>query len=158
MTTGASGNGSTQDNTFWPLPKFQFSVSMGGMLGASFQEVTGLDAEAQIIEYRAGDFAQYSTAKMPGLKKYGNVTMKKGIFVNDNKFWTWFSSIQMNTIQRQTGTISLLDQTGAATMVWTLNNAWPTKITGTDLKADGNEVAVESIEIAYEYLVITNPS
>jgi phage tail-like protein len=157
-TTGASGNGSVQDNTYWPLPKFQFTVNMGGMLGTSFQEVTGLDAEAQIIEYRAGDFAGWTTAKMPGLRKFGNVTLKKGIFVNDNKFWIWWNSIEMNTIARVQASIILLDQSGEATMTWKLTNAWPTKITGTDLKADGNEVAVETLEIAHEGLVISNPS
>jgi phage tail-like protein len=53
-------------------------------------------------------------------------------------------------------TISLLDEAGAPTMVWTLANAWPTKITGTDLKAEGNEVAVETIVIAHEGLTIAN--
>lgn len=62
----------------------------------------------------------------------------------------------MNTIKRVPVTISLLDEAGAPTMVWTLANAWPTKITGTDLKADGNEVAIESIEIAHEGITIDN--
>ena len=55
-----------------------------------------------------------------------------------------------------TVTISLLDEEGKATMVWKLANAWPTKISGTDLKADGNEVAVETLEIAHEGLTIEN--
>jgi phage tail-like protein len=122
----------------------------------SFQEVSGLDTEAQIIEYRAGDSKEFTTVKMPGLKKSGNVTMKKGVFKSDNKFWDWFSKMKMNTIKRVPVTISLLDEGGAPTMVWTLANAWPTKITGTDLKADGNEAAIESIEIAHEGLVIAN--
>lgn len=62
----------------------------------------------------------------------------------------------MNTIKRVPVIISLLDETGKPTMVWTLANAWPTKITGTDLKAEGNEVAVETIEIAHEGLTIAN--
>ncbi|MCX7195763.1 MAG: phage tail protein, partial [Proteobacteria bacterium] len=74
----------------------------------------------------------------------------------DNKFWLWFNEIKMNTIKRVPITISLLDEAGAPTMVWTLANAWPTKITGTDLKAEGNEVAVESIEIVHEGLTIAN--
>lgn len=67
------------------------------------------------------------------------------------------NQIKMNTIARSTVTIQLLSENGDPTMTWTLNNAWPTKITGTDLKSDGNEVAVESLEIAYETLVIANP-
>jgi len=50
----------------------------------------------------------------------------------------------------------LCDEAGKATMSWTLANAWPTKITGTDLKSDGNEVAVETLEVAHEGLTIAN--
>jgi phage tail-like protein len=122
----------------------------------AFQEVSGLDTEAQVIEYRAGNSKVFSTIKMPGLMKTGNVTLKKGVFANDNRFWDWFNQIKMNTITRRTVTISLLDKTGAPTMVWKLANAWPTKIAGTDLKSDGNEVAIETIEIAHEGLTIEN--
>ena len=126
------------------------------MADGTFQEVSGLDVEAQIIEYRHGNSPEFSTIKMPGIKKFGNVTLKKGIFVKDNKFWDWFNKIKMNTIERQSVTISLLDEAGSPTMVWTLKNAWPTKITGTDMKSDGNEVAVETLEIAHEGLTIAN--
>jgi phage tail-like protein len=148
-------DGSAQSTSVWPLPKFYFQVKWDSEV-MSFQEVSGLDTEAQIIEYRSGDNPVFSTVKMPGLKKSGNVTMKKGVFKSDNKFWDWFSKIKMNTIKRVPVTISLLDEAGAPTMVWTLANAWPTKITGTDLKSDGNEAAIESIEIAHEGLVIAN--
>jgi phage tail-like protein len=146
--------GDKQDNV-WPLPKFYFQVKLGDK-EVPFQEVSGLDIEAQIVEYRHGNSKEFSTIKMPGIKKTGNVTLKKGVFVKDNGFWDWFNKIKMNTIERQTVVISLLDEAGAPTMVWTLNNAWPTKITGTDMKSDGNEVAVETIEIAHEGLTIAN--
>lgn len=122
----------------------------------SFQEVSGLDVEAPPIEYRHGDSPVFSTIKMPGIKKTGNVTMKKGVLQSDAGFWDWFNQIKMNTIKRVPVKISLLDEAGQPTMVWTLTNAWPTKITGTDLKASGNEVAIESIEIAHEGLTIAN--
>jgi phage tail-like protein len=82
--------------------------------------------------------------------------MKKGIFKSDSKLWDWMKEVKMNTINRVKVTISLLDENGKPTMVWTLANAWPTKITGTDLKSDGNEVAVETIEIEHEGLTIAN--
>ncbi len=148
-------DGSAQSTTVWPLPKFYFQVKWDSEV-MSFQEVSGLDVEAQPIEYRMGDSKEFSTIKMPGIKKSGNVTMKKGVFKSDNKFWDWFKTIEMNTIARIPVTISLLDEGGDPTMVWTLTNAWPTKITGTDLKSDGNEVAIETIEIAHEGLTITN--
>ncbi|MCJ8272308.1 MAG: phage tail protein [Psychrosphaera sp.] len=153
-------DGSAQSETVWPMPKFYFEVKFDGGTGtemvSSFQEISGLDVEAQIIEYRAGDNKVFSTVKMPGIIKSGNVTLKKGIFIKDNKFFDWYANIKMNTIGRTAVTINLLDESGAPTMVWTLNNAWPTKITGTDMKSDGNEVAVETIELAHEGLTISN--
>ncbi|ADM99963.1 phage tail protein [Dickeya dadantii] len=152
-------DGSAQSNTVWPMPKFHFEVKWDGGAGASmvasFQEITGLDIEAQIIEYRAGNSPVFSTIKMPGIIKSGNVTLKKGIFVKDNNFYDWFSKIKMNTIARTAVTINLLDESGSPAMTWKLKNAWPTKVSGTDLKSDGNEVAIETIELAHEGLEVS---
>ncbi len=148
-------DGSKQSANVWPLPKFYFQVKWDSNV-MSFQEVSGLDVQSEEIKYRHGDNPVHSVIKMPGLKKYGNVTMKKGIFKGDNKFWDWLNQIKLNTIKRVPVTISLLDETGAPTMVWTLTNAWPTKIQGTDLKSEGNEVAIETIEIVHEGLTIAN--
>ncbi|MFY8093843.1 MAG: phage tail protein [Niveispirillum sp.] len=148
--------GEVEDNV-WPLPKFRFEVDFGSELkGIAFQEVSGMDAEVQIIEYRHSNSPLFSAIKMPGIAKYSNVTMKRGVFVNDNTFWNWLNEIKMNTIKRRTVLIKLLDESGKVTMLWTLNNAWPTKVTSTDLKSDGNEVAVDTIEIAHEQIVVTN--
>ncbi|MCP4432943.1 MAG: phage tail protein [Gammaproteobacteria bacterium] len=148
-------DGSAQSTTVWPISKFFFEVKWDKEV-MSFQEVSGLDTESQPIEYRHGDSPEFSVIKMPGIKKFSNVTMKKGIFKSDNKFWDWYSQIKMNTIKRVPVTISLLDEKGAPTMVWILANAWPSKITGTDLKSDGNEVAIETIEIVHEGVTIDN--
>lgn len=152
----AADDGSKQGAT-WPMPKFRFEVDLGTQLTkVAFQEVSGMDAETQIIEYRQSNNPLFSTEKMPGITKYGNVTMKRGVFVNDNSFWDWYNQISMNTIKRRTVLIKLLDEKGNITMKWQLNNAWPTKITSTDLKSDGNEVAVDTLEIAHEQLIVTN--
>ncbi len=145
--------GEAQD-AVWPLPKFYFKVNLGDAGEISFQEVSGLGAEAQIIEYRHGNNPIFSAIKMPGLKKYGNVTMKRGVFTGDNKNWDWFNQIKMNTIKRQTVVVQLLDESGSPKMTWTLNNAWPTKVTSTDLKSMGNEAAIDTLELAYETLNI----
>lgn len=151
-------DGSKEGST-WPMPKFRFEVDLGTELkGVAFQEVSGMDKEVQIIEYRHSNSTLFSTIKMPGIAKYGNITMKRGVFVNDNNFWKWMDEIKMNTIKRRTVLIKLLDENGAVTMQWQLNNAWPTKITGTDLKSDANEVAVDTLEIAHEQLIVTNGS
>ncbi|WP_204345856.1 phage tail protein [Psychroserpens algicola] len=153
-----ANDGSAQ-GAVWPMPKFRFEVDLGdGLNNVAFQEVSGLDVESQIIEYRNSNSKLFSTEKMPGLAKYGNVTMKRGVFVNDNTFWDWHAQVSMNTIKRRTVIIKLLDETGQVTMQWLLHNAWPTKITSTDLKSDGNEIAVDTIEIAHEQIIITNGS
>ncbi len=149
-------DGSKQGAT-WPMPKFRFEVDLGpSITKVAFQEVSGMDAENQVIEYRNSNSPLFSTIKMPGIVKYGNVTMKRGVFVNDNTFWNWRQQISMNTIKRVPVIIRLLDESGTVTMQWTLNNAWPTKISSTDLKSDGNEVAVDTLEIAHEQIIIKN--
>jgi phage tail-like protein len=146
-----------EQNAIWPLPKFYFSVTWGSAT-INFSEVSGLDNEVQVIEYRHGDSPSFYPIKMPGLGKVGNVTMKRGVFVGDTKYWDWFNQIQLNTISggRLTVTIQLLNEKNQATMTWELQNAWPSKITSTDLKSDGNEAAIDTIEIVYERLVVTN--
>ena len=113
-----------------------------------FQEVTGLSAETQIIEYRHGNSPGHATVKMPGLQKFGNVTMKKGVLKGDAELWKEYQ--QLN--RRTNITINLLDEAHNVVMSWELSNAFPAKITTTDLKADGNEVAVETMELAHEGL------
>lgn len=140
----------------WPIPKFYFMVDWGSTTNIPFQEVSGLNIEAQPLEYRHGNSPVFSEINMPGIVKNSNVTMKKGVFANDNSFWDWYNKIKMNTIERQNVVIKLLDESGNPVMTWTLLNAWPTKISSTDLKSDANEVAVESIEIMHEGLTIAN--
>jgi phage tail-like protein len=82
--------------------------------------------------------------------------MKRGVFKSDNKFWDWLNEIKMNTEKRVPVTISLLDEVGNPTMVWTLLNARPTRIPSTDPKADGDEIVVESIELAHEGVTVAN--
>lgn len=147
--------GEIQDSV-WPLPGFYFKVEIDGIGEIACKEISGLDIEAQIIEYRHGNSQVFSTIKGPGVKKAGNVSLKKGVFVNDNKFWDWLNRTKLNTIERKKVTISLLDEEGNPAMVWMLANAWPTKITGVSLKSDGNEAAVESLDMAHEGLTIAN--
>ena len=139
----------------YPLPKFHFIVDWGGTR-IGFTEISGLDISNDVIEYREGSNPEYHKIKMPGQRKFSNITMKRGIFKSDNDFYTWFNTINMNTVARRDITISLLDEALAPVVVWKIKNAWPTKITSTDLKADGNEVALESLEIAHEGFTIQN--
>jgi phage tail-like protein len=139
----------------YPLPVFHFTVQWGGTrLG--FSEVSGLTQENQAIEYRDGSFLEYSSIKMPGLRKFNNVTLKRGIIKADNDFFKWLSTVKLNQVERRDVVISLLNEEHNPVMTWKIHNAFPVKVEGPGLKAAGNEVAIESIEIAHEGLELQN--
>ena len=139
----------------YPLPKFHFQVEWGGSK-IGFTEVSGLDITTEVIEYRDGASPEYSKVKMPGQRKFSNITLKRGTFKADNQFYLWFNTVSLNTIERRNLTIALLNENHEPVIVWKVKNAWPTKLTATDLKADGNEVAIESVELVHEGLTIQN--
>lgn len=137
----------------YPLPKFHFQVDWGGMR-IGFSEVSGLEVESEIIEYRDGASPEYNKLKMPGMQKYSNITLKRGTFAGDNDFYEWWNTVSLNTIERRDVTISLLNENHEPVVVWQVKNAWPTKVQSTDLKGDGNEVAIETLELAHEGLAV----
>jgi phage tail-like protein len=141
--------------TAYPLVKFHFQVEWSGTK-IGFTEVSGLDVESEVVEYRDGASPEYSKIKMPGMQKYSNITLKRGTFATDNEFFNWWNTVKLNTIERRDITISLLNEEHEPVITWKVKNAWPSKVQSTDLKADGNEVAIESMEIVHEGLTIQN--
>ncbi len=141
----------------YPLPKFHFKVDYFGFeLG--FTEITGMDAETEVIEYREGNVPLYHKTKQPGLTKYTDITLKRGIFKGDNlNFEHWkktFFFQEKKKDFRGDCIISMLDENHEPVIVWTIRQAWPSKIQSTDLKADGNEVAIETMVLVHEGLTI----
>ena len=137
----------------YPLPKFHFQVQWGGER-IGFTEVTGLDIQVEAIEYREGSSPEYSKIKMPGMHKFSNITLKRGTMAGDSDFYKWLNTIALNTAERRDIIISLLNETHAPVMTWKAKNAFPIKVQARDLKSDGNEVAVETIELAHEGLAL----
>jgi phage tail-like protein len=141
----------------YPLPKFHFRVEWGGST-IGFSEVSGLNIENKLIEYRDGASLEFSKIKMPGMREFSNITLKRGVFKGNNEFHAWLNTIALNNVERRDITISLLDENHEPTVVWKIKNAFPVKVQSTDLKADGSEVAIEQLDIAHEGLVIQNES
>jgi phage tail-like protein len=139
----------------YPLPVFHFQVQWGGK-NLGFAEVSGLNMESQVIEYRDGLSPTYSARKMPGIPKYGNITLKRGIVPADNEFFAWLNTTTLNKVERRDLIVSLLNEKHEPVMTWKAVSAFPVKIEGPAMKATGNEVAIESIEIAHEGLSIEN--
>ena len=154
----------------YPLTKMNFLVSVPDLAGsmAAFSEVTGIEASVDVIEFRQGNAHSLAPVKIPGLVKHGNITLKMGYTIG-NGFKKWVQECVSETrkgMNRKTITIELLDireesPTSAYTAVkgnvtWILKEAWVTKYTGADLNASASEVAIETVELAYEELVIPN--
>jgi phage tail-like protein len=134
-----------------PYRSYQFLVEIEGITRAGFRECSGLDSAQDAIEYREGNEA-LTTRKLPGLVKYSNITLKWGI-TDDAELWAWRSKVVSGKIERRNGSIILLDDTGAEKVRWNFREAWPSKWTGPSFNATGNDVAIETLEIAHEGLV-----
>lgn len=137
----------------YPISLFHFQVEWGGAR-IGFTEVSGLTVELQTIDYREGDAKEYQVTKMPGIPQYSNITMKRGIARSDSDFVTWIGTVSMNNIERRDLTISLLNEEHDPVVTWKVKEAFPVKVEGPTLNSTGNEVAIESIELAHEGLSI----
>lgn len=159
----------TDGGLYYPLTKMNFLVHVDKVEGtAAFSEVTGIEATVDVIEFRQGNANSLAPVKIPGLVKHGNVTLKMG-YTLDSAFKTWIQECVSETrgqMPRYNVQIEMIDINGGApqqvakavtgTRVWQLTNAWVTKYTAPDLNALQSEVAIETVEIAYEELIIPN--
>lgn len=132
----------------YPHGKFRYSVEIDGLAAGGFSEVSGFDASIDVIEYREGDMVT-TPLKIPGLKKYGNITLKQGL-VDSMVIYDWMMTGVNGAVDRKTITITLLDQEETAVAAWQVINAWPVKYTAPDFNATSSEVAIEQIEVAHE--------
>lgn len=135
--------------TTYPVPVFHFQVEWGGAR-IGFTDVTGLNFTVEPIEYRDGNSPEYHTIKLTGMHKFGNITLKRGIFTGDNELYKWLSAVKLSKPDRRTLTIKLLDETHNPILTYTCLNCFPTKFDGVSFKSTGNELAVESAEICVE--------
>jgi len=145
-----------------PYPSFNFEVIVNGIsndgkaVKGSFTEVSGLDVEIAVIEYRNGS-EDITVRKLAGLKKFSNITLKRGI-IGDLTFWIWLVAAMNGQVQRANGSVILLDESRNPVMQWNFKRGWPCKWDGPRLNAKTNEVAIESLEICHEGLEIDGQS
>ena len=131
-----------------PYGKFRYKVEIDGLEAGGFSEASGFDASIDVIEYREGDMVQ-TPLKLPGLKKYGNITLKQGV-ADSMVMYEWMIAGVEGEVERKTITITILDETETATASWQVINAWPAKYTAPDFNATSSKVAIETLEIAHE--------
>jgi len=131
-----------------PYASFNFLVETNGMLQAGFSEITGLNSETEIIEYRNGN-EDITPRKLSSKTKQGNVSLKRGV-AQGQDFLAWRKSVTDGQIVRQNISIVLLDESKTEVVRYNLANAWPCKWMGPDLKANASEVAIETLELCHE--------
>jgi phage tail-like protein len=136
-----------------PYVALNFRVEIDGLTVGSFSECSGLTAEVNVVEYREGTDISLTTRKLPGLQKYSTITLKRG-YTQNTELWSWYKNIVNGVADRRNGSIILMDEERNDVMRWSITNAWIRKIEGPVLKADGNEVAVESVELVHEGLML----
>ncbi|MEM0998962.1 MAG: phage tail protein [Bacteroidota bacterium] len=138
----------------YPIPSFSFKVDFGGTTMAC-SAVSGLSVSVQELTYRDGFSSSLNKQTLAGLPENSQVTLRKGVFKNDTLYYDWYNETTGSEPSRMNVTISLLDAAGDPVMVWNLKNAWPMRVTSPDMSADGNEVAVETIELSHEGITIS---
>ena len=131
-----------------PYAQYNFILEIEGTTAAGFAEVGGLSMEQDIIEYREG--SDTATArKLPGLRKYGNISLKRG-YTQNRDLWNWRKTTIDGLTERKSGAVILRDEAGEPALRWEFREGWVSKYEGPALKATANEAAMESIEIAVE--------
>lgn len=132
-----------------PYANFNFVVDAGFGEEIAFAEVELPAAEIETIEYREGADRTNASRKLPGRVRYGNVVFRRGI-TGSLGLWQWFEQAAAGQIARRDVRVTLLDEARNPVQQWRFRDAWPVKYDPSDLNAKGNEVLIETLELAVE--------
>ncbi len=135
--------------------RYHFSIDWGGSR-IGFMEVSGLDIEIEAISFREGSSPEDSFRKVPGLRKFSDIILKRGIVKGDNEFFAWINTKQIGTIERRDITISLLNENHDPVVVWRVQNAFPVKYSGPVLESNGSDAAMETLVLTHEGTTVEN--
>ena len=130
-----------------PYNNFNFHVEIDGITRAAFHECSGFDSTIDVIEHREG--GETTLRKLPGMTKYSNIVLKRGI-TDDKQLYDWHIKAVKGQVDRKNGSILLLDRGGQEVARWNFVRAWPSKWTGPSLTSEGNDVAIETLELVHE--------
>ena len=136
-----------------PYRGYNFVLEIDNVPKGAFSEVGGLTAEGDSVDYREGTDLQSNVRKLPGLRKYSNITLKRG-YTQDKTLWQWYTNIANGVDDRRNVTLVLLNERREAVLRWHAESAWINKIEGPSLKAASNDVSMESIELVHEGLTL----
>ena len=118
-----------------------------------FTAAAGLSASISVIEKTmATKDGKVYTAKYAGVAEYSEVTLKRNL-TTDKGFWLWLKDIRDGKKDfRHSGSIVLYGSDGTETGRWTFDNAWPSKLSASDLDASSDDLITEEITLQIEML------
>ena len=137
-----------------PLVGFHFAVEVQGVVTGFFTECSGLGSEHEVIDHNViTEQGQEVVMKVPGRLKWENITLKRGI-TSAMDIWDWRKQVEDGRVAdaRHDGSITMFDQELSAVARWEFKNAWPVKVTGPQPKSDSNEIGIEELTLAHEYI------
>lgn len=138
-----------------PYMGFSFVVELGGVVVAGFTEVTGLQVEVEIQEYREGGLNEYMHKRVGPTRYPSNLVLKHGI-TDKREVWMWYQDGRrgVDLPKRKDGSIILLDSKGSEVWRWNFKKAYPVRWNGPDLRANTAEVAVETLELVHQGITL----
>jgi phage tail-like protein len=134
-----------------------FNIAIENTPAISLSEVLGIETTIDVVDYREGTDLPNTVRKLPGLARYGNVILKRG-FTQDLSLWTWMYNNLSGQADRRQAVITLFDQAGNTVLQWSIKNAWPCRWSGPELRAESSDVAIETLELCCESIIMTGPS
>jgi phage tail-like protein len=130
-----------------------FRVEIDSITSATFSEILGLDVSIDIVDYRTGTSPQSTAEKLPGLARYQNITLKRGLTQNTD-LWNWVKNILNGVSDKRNMSIVLQDAQHNDVVRWNVTNAWPCRLSGPAHHSGSSDIAIESVEICHEGFVL----
>ena len=130
----------------------QFGLEVDGVELARFTAVSGLGYESEVVTFQdtLAD-GKVITRKRPGRISFPDIVLKRGLSA-DNALVEWYQSVVDGQVERKSGSVVIYDQTSTEIGRWNFENGWIAKWSASDLDAGSDDIMIEEVTIAHEYM------
>jgi len=128
------------------IPRFTVSIDGYGSLG-SWTKCEGLGVEYEVFEYQEGGWNDH-VHRLPGRRKYTHVKLTRPLDKQSATVVRWVSGMA-SKVERRSAEITVLDANNEVVCRWNLTGVCPVKWTGPTLDSHGNQIAIETLELAH---------
>jgi len=145
---------------YYPPVGFHFKVEVQDLTAMEddvrFSEVSGLSVEMGTEEIAEGGENRF-IQKFPTRTKYPELVLKRGLLVNSEVTKWIHQCLEDYNIKPKNVFIKLLNEEHQPLLTWNVVNAYPTKWAVSDLNASNNAVAIETLQLFYQYFTLVKP-